>query len=700
MKGVDKGTEGICRRLCQIYLSTRVIFLSARRLKSILKSEEKHMKKKIKQILSVALAVIMLIGIAPATGINLIPSASAVSGTCGENVTYDYDEATAVLTISGSGAMTNYLYYNSPWTSHRDEIKKIIIGDGITGIGDYAFFGCHVAESVTIPDGVVRIGKFAFDDCSGLKEVILPESVRNIEWYAFAECTGLESINIPYGVTEIDKYAFYETAIKSIVIPESVKRIKWFAFLDCKNLADITLPNDLESIGEDAFRNTAYFNNEANWEDGILYLDNYVINASADITSATLRPSTIMIADNAFELSKKLESIVIPSSVEKIGNCAFMNCQNLKAVTIPGSVKKIGLYALAYCTSLESITVDKDNKFYDSRNNCNAIIETATNTLIAGCSTTAIPEDISDISEGAFAGCAGLSQAVIPSGITQIGVINADGDGKEMNLTIGRGVFSDCTDFKSIVIPKSITHIGKYAFVDCKNLRDIYYTGSAEEWAAITKEVGLEGAELHFNYGHEHELRHVVNAPSCSEDGIEYDYCTICEEVFNKKVLEKTGHTWGEWTVVREATSKADGLEIRTCKNCSEKEERKIDYVAFVRDVSVDDITMKHKKKVKIEPKITADEGAEYTVKYESSNKEVLTVDKDGNIKTVSRGTATVTVTVTDSNGHSVSDTCKITVKYTFWQGIIQWIIHWLFRGTFPFQPGKPIFSRTSLTIA
>ena len=105
---------------------------------------------------------------------------------------------------------------------------------------------------------------------------------------------------------------------------------------------------------------------------------------------------------------------------------------------------------------------------------------------------------------------------------------------------------------------------------------------------------------------------------------------------------------------------------------------------------------MKHKKKVKIEPKITADEGAEYTVKYESSNKKVLTVDEDGNIKTVSRGTATVIVTVTDSNGHSVSDTCKITVKYTFWQ----WIIHWLFRGTFPFQPGNPIFSRTSLTIA
>ena len=210
----------------------------------------------------------------------------------------------------------------------------------------------------------------------------------------------------------------------------------------------------------------------------------------------------------------------------------------------------------------------------------------------------------------------------------------------------------------------------------------------------------MEGAEIHFNYGHEHELRHVVNAPSCSEDGIEYDYCTVCEEVFNKKVLEKTGHTWGEWTVVREATSKADGLEIRTCKNCSEKEERKIDYVAFVRDVSVDDITMKHKKKVKIEPKITADEGAEYTVKYESSNKKVLTVDENGNIKTVSRGTATVIVTVTDSNGHSVSDTCKITVKYTFWQGIIQWIIQWLFRGTFPFQPVNPIFSRTSLTIA
>ena len=646
------------------------------------------MKKNIKQILSVVLAVIMIIGIAPATGINLLPSASAVSGACGENVTYDYDEATAVLTISGSGAMTDYRFYDSPWTSHRNEIKKIIIGEGITSIGDYAFFCCHVVESVTIPDGVVRIGNFAFDDCLELKEVVLPDSVRNIEWYAFAECTGLESINIPDGVTEISAYAFYETAIKSIVIPESVKRIKWFAFLDCKNLADITLPNDLESIGENAFRNTAYFNNEANWEDGILYLDNYFINASTDITSATLRPTTTMIADNAFGFYPKLESVVIPSSVEKIGDCAFMYCKNLKAVTIPASVKKIGSYALAYCPSLESVTVDKDNKFYDSRNNCNAIIETATNTLIAGCSTTVIPEDTSSISEGAFAGCTGLKQVIIPSSISQIGVINSDENDKDMNLssTVERGIFSDCADFESIIIPKTITHIGEYAFVGCKKLKHIYYMGSAEEWAAITKEATFDGVEIHFNYGHEHELRRVVNVPSCTEDGNEYDYCTICEEVFDKKVLEKTGHAWGEWTVVREATSKSDGLEIRTCKNCSEKEERKIDYVAFVRDVSVDDITMKHKKKVKIEPKITADEGAEYTVKYESSNVKVLTVDEDGNINTVRRGTATVTVTVTDSNGHSVSDTCEITVKYTFWQWIIQ-IILWPCQITFPFHP-------------
>lgn len=601
------------------------------------------MKKKFKQILSVVLAVIMFIGIAPATGINLVPSVSAVSGACGENVTYNYDEATAVLTISGSGAMTDYRYYDSPWTSHRREIKKIIIGEGITSIGDYAFFGCSAAESVTIPDGVVRIGNFSFDDCLGLKEVVLPDSVRNIEWYAFAECTGLESINIPYGVTEISAYAFYETAIKSIVIPESVKRIKWFAFLDCKNLADITLPNDLESIGEDAFRNTAYFNNEANWEDGILYLDNYFINASTDITSATLRPTTTMIADNAFGFYPKLESVVIPSSVEKIGDCAFMRCKNLKAVTIPASVKKIGSYALAYCPSLESVTVDKDNKFYDSRNNCNAIIETATNTLIAGCSTTVIPEDTSSIGEGAFAGCTGLTQ---------------------------------------IIIPKSITYIGEDAFINCDNLEHVYYTGSADEWAAITKESGFNGAKKHFNYGHEHELRHVVNAPSCTEDGSEYDYCTICEEVFDKKVLEKTGHTWGEWTVVREATSKSDGLESRTCKNCSEKEERKIDYVAFVRDVSVDDMTVIYKKNAKIEPKITADEGAEYTVSYKSSNEKVLTVDENGNIKALRKGTAEVTVTVTDSNGHSVSDTCKITVKYTFWQWVL-WVL-------LPFLPGNP----------
>lgn len=157
------------------------------------------------------------------------------------------------------------------------------------------------------------------------------------------------------------------------------------------------------------------------------------------------------IGNFAFQNNTDLLSVTIPNSVCNIGSGAFENCNRLIGITIPKSVTFIGEHALERCTSLETIVVEVDNNKYDSRDNCNAIIETWTNTLVIGCKGTKIPTSVTAIGDAAFAACDGIQEITIPNSIT----------------IIGDGAFRDCINLKTITLPNSITSIGKEAFEDC-----------------------------------------------------------------------------------------------------------------------------------------------------------------------------------------------------------------------------------------
>lgn len=159
---------------------------------------------------------------------------------------------------------------------------------------------------------------------------------------------------------------------------------------------------------------------------------------------------------NAFN-NCSLTSIIIPDSITTIGESAFEYCSSLTSVAIPNSVTSIGRNAFAYCSSLTSIVVNSGNSVYDSRNNCNAIIETATNTLIQGCQNTVIPNNITSIGENAFNSCSGLTSITIPNSVT----------------SIGEGAFGGCTSLASITIPNTVTSIGNYTFSYCTGLTSI-----------------------------------------------------------------------------------------------------------------------------------------------------------------------------------------------------------------------------------
>ncbi len=163
------------------------------------------------------------------------------------------------------------------------------------------------------------------------------------------------------------------------------------------------------------------------------------------------------IAMSAFQECTELTGITIPSTVEVIDNCAFWRCPKLTSVELPSGVTTIGEGAFGYNDGITKITVNSDNKTFDSRNNCNAIIETATNTLVAGCKNTVIPSSVVKIGSSAFVGNQAITSMEIPNGVTEI----------------GDAAFQNCEKLTSIVLPNSVTKIGSYAFYYCSEVTSI-----------------------------------------------------------------------------------------------------------------------------------------------------------------------------------------------------------------------------------
>ena len=232
---------------------------------------------------------------------------------------------------------------------------------------------------------VISIGDWAFQDCSTLTSITIGNSVTSIGDEAFRSCSSLTSINIPNSVTSIGNGAFY-----------------W-----CTSLTSITLPNSVTSIGDGAFNGCSSLTSIVVESGNTMYDSRENCNAIIETASNTLIAGC--------------QSTIIPNSVTSIGDYAFEDCSSLTSLTIPNSVTSIGSSAFSRCSSLTSIVVESGNTVYDSRENCNAIIETATNTLIAGCQSTTLPNSVTSIGDYAFYECSSLTSITIGNSVTSIG---------------------------------------------------------------------------------------------------------------------------------------------------------------------------------------------------------------------------------------------------------------------------------------
>jgi hypothetical protein len=166
--------------------------------------------------------------------------------------------------------------------------KSFIIPNGVISIGDEAFKYCSVLSSVVIPTSVTSIGNYAFWDCSGLTEVIIPTSVTSIGEATFWGCSVLSSVVIPTSVTSIGEATFWGcSGLTEVIIPTSVTSIGNYAFNGCSRLTSVAIPNSVTSIGSSVFLGTDIYNNESNWDNGVLYIDSCLIKAKNDLVNGS-----------------------------------------------------------------------------------------------------------------------------------------------------------------------------------------------------------------------------------------------------------------------------------------------------------------------------------------------------------------------------------------------------------------------------
>lgn len=373
-----------------------------------------------------------------------------------------------------------------------DECKNLtsITLPSVKEIGGAAFENCINLKSVTISDSLSFINYHAFSGCESLSSFPLPQSLRKISHNVFSGCRSLKTITIPANLTDIDDHAFSGCYLTSIVVdkenPVYDSRNNCNAIIETatnrliKGCSKTIIPDDIEVISSEAF------------------------SGCDDLKSIVIPESVKVIEEMAFSGCKGLTSITLPDSIHTIGTRAFLRCKNLKSINIPKALKRIEDNVFEECDSdisivlhdsitfigvgfpkyydgpnidigkninelpsfgrnsgankFFSITVDKENKTFDSRNNCNAVIETATNTLLQGCSTTVIPDGVTSIARWAFCGLKSLKSIKIPESV----------------VSIGGYAFAECDSLTSVTLPSTLKEIDRDVFYKCYNLHDIY----------------------------------------------------------------------------------------------------------------------------------------------------------------------------------------------------------------------------------
>ena len=478
-----------------------------------------------KRLLALFTAIVLCV---VAVGVTSVSAATVASGNCSTTVSWTLDSE-GVLTVSGTGEMPDYTANTMPWYSQRNNIKKVVIANGITAIGTYAFRSCKSIAEVSVANSVLSIGDYAFANDEGLTKVTLGNKLQMIGNYTFYNCTGLANVTIPDSVINLGVQVFCNcSALTTVVIGNGVEVLSEDAFRGCSKLTNLTIGCGVVEIHENAFYNCSaikyitYKGNQFQWDqldvpspsgdllskatvqvlgaadscganatwryaDGTLTISgtgamaNYNsynapwIGYRNSITKVIVENGITTVGTHAFESMKNLTEVVLPNSVTRIGLRAFVQCDGLTTVTIPDSVTFIGEYAFANSDLLATVNLGSGVKTIDYRGfyNCKAL------------KSISLPNSVTTLGKEAFSTCTSLTEASIGSGIT----------------TISGSAFRSCSSLKKVTIGGNVTGIEASAFQDCSALQDVYFRGDAAKWQKVTigaNNTYLTGATLHY----------------------------------------------------------------------------------------------------------------------------------------------------------------------------------------------------------
>ena len=525
-----------------------------------------------KRILSVLLVLCLVFTLLPVGA----TAAAATSGTCGSNLKWKLEGGT--LTVSGTGAMYNYDYGSGriqPWPG--DSIEEVVIGSGVTSIGNYAFEECHSINSVTIGKDVKSIGEGAFYTLYGGPESItIPVSVTSIGDYAF---NGWDLITVNYGGTvnqwkamntydrnyflaaaeikcadgtvlprgicgadltwEIDDngtlivsgtgemfdYGFHEyralwsrhaDSIKNVVIEAGVTSIGKDAFVYCDNITSVTIPASVTSIGEGAFRLCNKLSTVNYGGTANKWNAISIGNDNDNLTGANINYAGITWTYNNGTLT-----ISGTGDVEDYNNSSapwYDHRYDTTKIVISNGVTGIGEGAFCYFTELTSVSLPGSLKSIGAY-------------AFRGCSSlksVVIPDSVTSIGEGAFYRCTALTTATVSNSVSRISY----------------GTFMSCENLISVTIPNSVKSIGEKAFYNCGSLTDVYYKGSTAQWNAVM--VGLDNDSLqnaNIYFVHTHSYTAAVTAPTCTARGYTTYTCS-CGDSYVDNYTDRLGHDY------------------------------------------------------------------------------------------------------------------------------------------------------------
>ena len=307
--------------------------------------------------------------------------------------------------------------------------KNTVIPEVVTSIGVGAFSGRKGLVSIELTKNIKKISADAFANCPDLAEFNVTQYITSIEERAFAGCSSLSKLTVDSKNTAYNSNgncnAIIHTAsdsliagCRSTVIPSNVRSIGPFAFMGCSQLVEMNVPSSVKIIGE-----------------------------------------------NAFAGCSNLKSINLSDEVTTISNNAFKDCVVLERFYLPEATTTLGEKVLYNCPKLEEIVVSNNNEHFDSRNNCNAIINTETNSVIYGCSKTVLPSNVSIIASYAFS-YSGITEVVLPENIN----------------TVSENAFYNCADLTTVVILNKNIIILSNGFKDCSSIEKLFFKGTVDEW--------------------------------------------------------------------------------------------------------------------------------------------------------------------------------------------------------------------------